>query len=64
MMRLLILLLSVPFIMQGQSSIKCTSSEINKKYFEEHPEAKKEREWLNEKSRLAELNKTGDFQPQ
>ena len=46
--------------MQGQTSIKCTTSEINKKYFEEHPEAKKEREWLNEKSRLAELNKTAE----
>jgi hypothetical protein len=57
-MRLMILLLSIPFVMQGQTSIKCTTSEINKKYFEEHPEAKKEREWLNEKSRLAELNKT------
>ena len=57
-MRLMILLLSIPFVMQGQTSIKCTTSEINKKYFEEHPEAKKEREWLNKKSRLAELNKT------
>lgn len=44
--------------MQGQTSIKCSTSEINKKYFEEHPEAKKEREWLNKKSRLAEFNKT------
>ena len=50
MMRLLILLFSVPFIVQGQSSIKRTSSEINQKYFKEHPEAKKEREWLNKKS--------------
>jgi len=58
MMRLIILLLSVPFIMIGQTTIKCTTSEINKKYFEEHPEAKKEREWLNEKSRLAEFNKS------
>ena len=49
MMRLLILLFSVPFIVQGQSSIKRTSSEINQKYFKEHPEAKKEREWLNKK---------------
>ena len=47
-MRLMILLLSIPFIMQGQTSIKCTTYEINKKYFEAHPEAKKEREWLNE----------------
>jgi hypothetical protein len=54
----MILLLFVPFIMIGQTTIKCTTSEINKKYFEEHPESKKEREWLNEKSRLAELNKT------
>jgi len=58
MMRLLILLLSVPFIMQGQNSIKCTTSEINEKYFEEHPKDKLEREWLNEESRLAEFNKT------
>ena len=55
---LYLLLLCLPMIGFGQSSIKCTSSEINKKYFEEHPEAKKEREWLNKQSRLAELNKT------
>jgi hypothetical protein len=61
MIRLMILLLSIPFVMQGQTSIKCTTSEINKKYFEEHPEAKKEREWLNKKSRLDELNKTAEF---
>ena len=47
----------IPFIMQGQSSIKCSTSEINKKYFEENPEDKKEREWLNNQSKLAELNK-------
>ena len=58
MIRLMILLLSIPFVMQGQNSIKCSTSEINKKYFEEHPEARKEREWLNKKSRLAELNKS------
>ncbi|MBT3622111.1 MAG: hypothetical protein HN535_05105 [Flavobacteriales bacterium] len=61
MMRLMIILLSIPFVMQGQNSIKCTTSEINKKYFEENPEAKKEREWLNKQSRLAELNKTAEF---
>ena len=47
----------IPFIMQGQSSIKCSTSEINKKYFEENPEDKKEREWLNNQSKLEELNK-------
>ena len=58
MIRSMILLLSLPFVMQGQNSIKCTTSEINKKYFEEHPKDKLEREWLNEESRLAEFNKT------
>jgi len=58
MIRLMILLLGIPFLMQGQNSIKCSTSEINKKYFAEHPEARKEREWLNQKSRLAELNKS------
>ena len=33
----MILLLGIPFVMQGQNSIKCSNSEINKKYFEEHP---------------------------
>jgi hypothetical protein len=37
---------------------QCTAAEINKKYFEEHPELLRERKLLNEKSRLAELNKT------
>ena len=58
MIRSMILLLSLPFVMQGQNSIKCTTSEINEKYFEEHPKDKLEREWLNEESRLAEFNKT------
>ena len=58
MKKLLLILLCLPMIGFGQISIMCTSSEINKKYFKEHPEAKKEREWLNKQSRLAELNKT------
>ena len=56
-MRLMIFLLSIPFVMQGQNSIKCSTSEINEKYFEQYPEARKEREWLNKKSKLEELNK-------
>ena len=50
---------------QAQNELKivhnktqCSTSEINKKYFEEHPECLREREFLNEKSRLAELNKS------
>ena len=58
MKKLLLILIALPMIGFGQTSIKCTSSATNKKYFEEHPEAKKERDWLNKQSRLAELNKT------
>ncbi len=42
---------------QAQTGIKCSTPEINKKYFDEHPEAKKERELLNKQSVLAESSK-------
>lgn len=53
----LFLLFAFAVSAHAQSTIKCSTSEINKKYFDENPEAKKERDLLNKQSLLAEFSK-------